>query len=87
MEENPRTTTGQPAAPLLPSNRAFVVQFAAETLDESGVRGRVEHVASGEATRFDSWTRLQGFIEGRLRDAGRPEDDVRGHIPPRRDRA
>lgn len=39
----------------LPSNRAFVVQFrtTAEQTQEN-CSGRVEHLASGQAVRFDS---------------------------------
>jgi len=53
--------------PTLPSNRAFVVQFrttAGQTADD--YIGRVEHLVSGQATRFDSWDHLQRFIEEML---------------------
>src|SRR5215471_16605167 len=41
--------------PSLPVNRAFVVQFRAEAELEQGVfTGRVEHVLSGQATKFSS---------------------------------
>jgi hypothetical protein len=69
----------------LPSDRAFVVQFVGETGCQRGVHGRVEHVTSGQAIRFDSWTRLRRFVEARLRDAVRAdEDDDRGSGSSRR---
>jgi hypothetical protein len=65
--KDPAPAADEPA-PSLPSDRAFVVQFA-DTPPE--VRGRVEHLASGRATRFRSWVRLRGFVQARLREAGR----------------
>jgi hypothetical protein len=42
-----------PAGPPLPTERAFVVQFAAETAVEHGrFVGRVEHVVSGQVAHF-----------------------------------
>jgi hypothetical protein len=50
--------------PPLPSEMAFVVQFAADTdAPEGRFMGRVEHVVSGRATHFDSWAALQQFLE------------------------
>ena len=50
--------------PTLPSNRAFVVQFRAEGPEKQPkCKGRVEHVVSGQAIRFDSWEHLQQFLE------------------------
>jgi hypothetical protein len=55
----PRTT---PTGPF-PIQHAFVVQFAAETtLDATGITGRVEHLVSGQATRFQSVAALFAFI-------------------------
>ena len=76
MRERDQSDPDAPAAPTLPSIRAFVVQFAAETRDERGVRGRVEHLASGHATRFDSWARLREFVERCLEE--RPTDPPDG---------
>jgi hypothetical protein len=43
--------------------RAFVVQFRAETDAAHGrVVGRIEHVASGQTTAFQSWTEMQAFM-------------------------
>jgi hypothetical protein len=43
--------------------RAFVVQFRAETEVEQGrCTGRVEHVVSGQATRFASLEELLAFM-------------------------
>lgn len=47
----------------LPSNRAFVVQFRATVEQtQNTCAGRVEHLVSGQAVRFDSWDHLQQFI-------------------------
>ncbi len=54
-------------APALPTNRAFVVQFsgqAGESPDHWA--GRIEHIVSGHATHFQSWTELQAFVEQTL---------------------
>lgn len=48
----------------LPSNRAFVVQFRAQgEVLSLRYQGRVEHLASGQATHFSSRKELQRFIE------------------------
>ncbi len=53
--------------PTLPSNRAFVVQFRVTTEQISdNCAGRVEHLVSGQAARFDSWEHLQQFIKEML---------------------
>jgi len=52
-----------PHGPSLPTNRAFVVQFRAETeLERGQCVGRVEHVVSGQATHFASLEELLAFI-------------------------
>lgn len=57
--------------PTLPSNRAFVVQFRVATESASGqCAGRVEHLVSGQATRFESWEQCQHFIEQTLAHVG-----------------
>jgi hypothetical protein len=49
--------------PSLPVQRAFVVQFRAEADVEQGkFAGRVEHVVSGQATRFYSLDELLAFF-------------------------
>jgi hypothetical protein len=49
--------------PSLPSNRAFVVQFRLPSADRPMVwEGRVEHVISGQAQRFQSQEQLWAFI-------------------------
>ena len=56
--------------PLLPEG-AFVIQFRAGTdVGDHRVEGRVEHVVSGEATRFDSLDTLLAFLARMLRDRG-----------------
>lgn len=52
----------------LPVRRAFVVQFRTDAeLEHDGFTGRVEHVASGEATRFSSVAELLAFFGRVLR--------------------
>lgn len=52
-----------PDQPSLPSGRAFVVQFHAEADMAKGlVTGRVEHIVSYQATRFDSREALVTFM-------------------------
>jgi hypothetical protein len=49
--------------PSLPAKRAFVVQMHMEAQVEQGQwKGRVEHLASGEADHFDSLEELAAFI-------------------------
>ena len=49
--------------PSLPVNRAFAVQIHADAQVQKGqLKGRVEHVPSGEATHFESLAELQAFI-------------------------
>jgi hypothetical protein len=49
--------------PSLPSNRAFVVQFRLPSEANLMVwEGRVEHVLSGQAQRFESQEQLWAFI-------------------------
>jgi hypothetical protein len=49
--------------PSLPAQRAFVVQFRAEAdLKQGKLTGRVEHVVSGQATRFHSLDELLTFF-------------------------
>ena len=49
--------------PSLPTNRAFVVQFRAQSTGISpSYAGRVEHVVSGEVTRFHSLDELLVFL-------------------------
>lgn len=50
--------------PTLPSNRAFVVQFRSAGEQASDhCTGRIEHLVSGQAVRFDSWEHLHQFIQ------------------------
>jgi hypothetical protein len=49
--------------PSLPTNRAFVVQLRAEARVEQGeFSGRVEHLVSMRATRFQSLEELATFL-------------------------
>lgn len=60
-------------APSLPADRAFVVQFRADT-GAVPRRGRAEHLVSGTAATFATWDELQRFVEGVLERPHRPGD-------------
>jgi len=55
--------------PALPPERAFVVEFSAAgaTARDDRLSGRVEHVVSGQAARFESAGELLEFVQGVLR--------------------
>lgn len=58
--EAPGVRTESPLSP----HRAFVVQFRGETAVAHGhVSGRIEHIVSGQATRFHSLEELLAFLE------------------------
>ena len=61
--------------PALPANRAFVVQFR-PLLPDGGPTydGRVEHLVSGQETRFHSLEELLAFMIRVLTDAQRPRE-------------
>ena len=53
---------------------AFVIQFRPETdVDAGRFEGKVEHIASYEATRFSSLEELLSFIIRMLSEAGKTE--------------
>jgi hypothetical protein len=54
---------GEHRKSVLPRNRAFVVQLAAAGENPDPFHGRIEHLASGQAVRFDSLGRLREFVE------------------------
>jgi hypothetical protein len=61
--------------PSLPVRRAFVVQFRAEAeLEQGCFTGRVEHVLSGQATKFSSPEELLAFFDYVLRQEQWPSD-------------
>ncbi len=65
-------------------HRSFVVQFAARTHIAAGCCvGRVEHIVSGQATRFASQAELLAFIARvLLQTPPRPPVTVDGQIAP-----
>jgi hypothetical protein len=68
----PGNTSGDQRLPSEPirertTERAFVIQFEPIEGARSRLRGRVELVASGEATRFRSRKQLVGFMVDILR--------------------
>jgi hypothetical protein len=53
----------------LPTNRAFVVQFRAQSTDPALFwEGRVEHLNSGQALRFHSSEELLTFLSRMLNE-------------------
>ena len=51
----------------LPSNRAFVIQLQANSVaSKFRHRGRVEHLASGQAMRFPDEDELWAFVDSVL---------------------
>jgi hypothetical protein len=48
--------------PSLPTNRAFLVQFRIQSTGALPYEGRVEHVVSGQVTRFHSLEELLAFM-------------------------
>jgi hypothetical protein len=65
----PNHRSTDPDLPELPPERAFVVEFRdVGTIgpDESALSGRVEHVVSGRAARFESAGELLDFVRGVL---------------------
>jgi len=62
----------------LPARRAFVVQFSAQTQVELGwFAGRVEHVVSGHARRFQTLDELVGCLVQMLVALGTPPPEGR----------
>ena len=58
-----------PSQPSLPTNRAFVVQFRAQSTGvSSSYDGRVEHLVSGQVARFHSLEELLAFMVSVLAD-------------------
>lgn len=65
----------RPSQPALPTNRAFVVQFRAQTSEGSVTYGgRVEHLVSGQEVRFHSLEELLAFIVRVLVDVQKSSD-------------
>ncbi|MGI9303989.1 MAG: hypothetical protein ACR2RB_15010 [Gammaproteobacteria bacterium] len=61
--------SAQDGSPRWSVHRSFVLQFDAEADVASGrATGRVEHVASGETTRFGSLAQLLDFVAQVLAD-------------------
>ena len=57
----------------LPRDRAFVVQLSAQAAGSpDSFQGRVEHVASGQATHFDALEDCLAFIARVLSDRRAP---------------
>jgi hypothetical protein len=68
------TKQGATERSTLPVERAFVLQFRAKADIEQGpFTGRVEHVLSGQAARFDSLEELLGFLGRVLREGNAGE--------------
>lgn len=58
-----------------PIQYTFVVQFAAATArGDAGLAGRVEHIVSGQARRFQSVEELLAFVTQILQTVAAPAD-------------
>jgi hypothetical protein len=74
-------TSSAEAARPLPAQRAFVVQFSAQTNVELGrFAGRVEHVVSGHARRFQTMDELVGCLVQMLVTLGTSPPEGRGEV-------
>ena len=49
-----------------PLDHAFVVQLRREVVVSSAIIGRIEHIVSGRACRFESMAELVSFVERTL---------------------
>src|SRR5215468_3196254 len=73
----PMIPTAETARPL-PARRAFVVQFRAQTqVDLSRFAGRIEHVVSGHARRFETLDELVECLVQMLVTLGTPPPEGR----------
>jgi len=63
--------------PELPPERAFVVEFRGTSTrgGDEPLSGRVEHVVSGKAARFESATELLNFVRGVLQSCARTKGE------------
>lgn len=60
-----------------PIQHAFVVQFAAETtLNATDITGRVEHLVSGQAIRFQSLETLFAFMAAQLQEVQQTSREI-----------
>jgi hypothetical protein len=60
----------QPAMTGLQYTNAFVVQLR----DDKDRSGRIEHVASGRTSKFQSLAELPSILERMLKESRRPDD-------------
>jgi hypothetical protein len=62
----------------LPAKRTFLVRLSDEADPENGLYcGRVEHLQSGETTRFHSELSLRKFLTNVLLEQGKQEESER----------
>jgi hypothetical protein len=75
-QANPTTPRPPLPAPFSP-HWAFVVQLREGTaLTPGGMRGRVEHIVSGQATLFTSLGEMRAFMERVLAEQRRETDQA-----------
>ena len=60
--------------PLYPQSYAFVLQIAYGAVDGGEQAGRIEHMASGRACRFDSGKELLDFVRDVLATLADPAE-------------
>jgi hypothetical protein len=72
MCTEPPATPDSKLSVSLPADRAFVLQFRTSAGADPAWpwAGRVEHVVTGRAARFEDWATLRAFIARTLRDLG-----------------
>ena len=48
----------------LPSRRTFLLRFSSAAVPQAGIyRGKIEHIPTGRAARFDSLRKLDEFVQ------------------------
>lgn len=62
--------------PLFPAARAFIVQFTRDCDANSGLYGRVEHVATGQSCRFATAEDLFIFVRATMSTAADADAEV-----------
>jgi hypothetical protein len=79
MSDPSQAEPAERTRPSLPADRTFIVQLREANDREAGspAQGRIEHLVSGSARRFDSWSDMEAFVE-QLLAARLPRADIDG---------
>jgi hypothetical protein len=62
VKEPTRSSQAAPAGDALPRDRAFVLQLRSRASAGKSFAGRIEHVASGQTMRFESFEEVVAFV-------------------------